>query len=87
MHSKSIEETWYKSAVNQHSVDPESFVYSVPFDSGSGPNSITVTASHAIFPRDAGLEAPGCVVGFQFQHSNFYSRFMEITSKTYVSLQ
>lgn len=69
----------------QHATDPDSFVYTVPFDSGSS-NNITVTASHAIFPRDAGLEAPGSVVGFQFDHSNFYYRFMNITNTKDVSI-
>lgn len=40
----------------------------------------------AIFPRDGGLEAPSCVVGFQFSHELLYERFMEITSKVEVSL-
>jgi hypothetical protein len=44
-----------------------------------------VLASHAIFPRDGGMEAPASVVGLQFQHSALFSRFMSITSKTMVS--
>lgn len=45
-----------------------------------------VMASHAIFPRDGGMEAPASVVGFQFQHSALLSRFISITSKTTVSM-
>ena len=44
-----------------------------------------VMASHAIFPRDGGIEAPASVVGLQFQHSALLSRFMTITSETNVS--
>jgi hypothetical protein len=44
-----------------------------------------VMASHAIFPRDGGMEAPASVVGLQFQHSALLSRFISITSKTTVS--
>jgi hypothetical protein len=44
-----------------------------------------VMASHAIFPRDGGMEAPASVVGLQFQHSALLSRFKSITSKTTVS--
>lgn len=40
---------------------------------------LKVTASMAIFPRDGGFEAPGCVVGFQFSHQMMYNRFLEIT--------
>jgi hypothetical protein len=46
-----------------------------------------VMASHAIFPRDGGMEAPASVVGLQFQHSALLSRFMTITSEITVSKQ
>ncbi|XP_058447088.1 voltage-dependent calcium channel subunit alpha-2/delta-3 isoform X2 [Malaya genurostris] len=82
-HKKAIDETWYKSAILQHKIDPKSFVYSVPHatDDPEGVE-LKVTASMGIFPRDGGLEAPGCVTGFQFSHELMYERFMEITSKT-----
>ena len=32
---KAIDQTWYKRAVDHYEVDPESFVYSVPFDAGT----------------------------------------------------
>ena len=84
-HTTAIDETWYKSAILQHGIDPHSFVYSVPHDSDPPEDSeLKVTASHAIFPRDGGHEAPGCVVGFQFSHALMYQRFIEITSKTNV---
>jgi voltage-dependent calcium channel alpha-2/delta-4 len=44
-----------------------------------------IMASHAIFPRDGGMEAPASVVGLQFEHSALLSRFISITSKTTVS--
>lgn len=53
-------------------------------DEDEDPDSPKVTASHAIFPRDGGIEAPGSVVGFQFSHELMYKRFMEITSKANV---
>jgi len=31
---KAIDETWYKRAIDQHNIEPESFVFSVPFNSG-----------------------------------------------------
>jgi voltage-dependent calcium channel alpha-2/delta-4 len=81
LYSTSLNEPWYKSAVLQHNIDPQSFVYSVPFydDERTDPD-IKVTASMAIFPRDGGKEAPSAVVGFQFSHYPMYERFMEITS-------
>ncbi|XP_038110145.1 voltage-dependent calcium channel subunit alpha-2/delta-3 isoform X2 [Culex quinquefasciatus] len=82
-HKMSIDETWYKSAILQHKVDPKSFVYSVPHASDEPEDvELKVTASMGIFPRDGGLEAPGCVTGFQFSHELMQQRFMEITSKT-----
>lgn len=47
---------------------------------------IKVMASHAIFRMDAGKEAPGCVVGFQFEQQAMYKRFREITSHTFVRI-
>lgn len=34
LYNRAIDEVWYKRAVEQHYVDPRSFVYSVPFDVG-----------------------------------------------------
>lgn len=85
-HTTAVDETWYKMAILQHQIDPKSFVYSVdipPYLPGS--TEYVVTASHAIFPRDGGIEAPGSVVGFQFSHELMRERFMEITSKVNVS--
>ncbi|XP_055904369.1 voltage-dependent calcium channel subunit alpha-2/delta-3 [Eupeodes corollae] len=81
-HTRAVDETWYKSAILQHRIDPDSFVYSVPHanDPLEGPE-LKVTASHAIFPRDGGMEAPACVVGFQFPHVKMWERFANITSE------
>lgn len=85
-YKRAIDETWYRSAVLQHKIDPQSFVYSVPHESEAPEDEeIKVTASHAIFPRDGGLEAPAAVVGFQFSHQLLYERFMEIISTNTVS--
>jgi voltage-dependent calcium channel alpha-2/delta-4 len=82
LHSKAIDETWYKSAVIQHRYDPQSFVYSVPFDSGLE-EGLLVTGSYAVFPNKT--QAPGCVVGFQFAHKNFIEIVDDLTSSLSVS--
>lgn len=85
---RAIDETWYKSAVLQHKSDNESFVYSVPHDDKDEEKEdgdIKVMASHAIFCVDAGKEAPGCVVGFQFTQQRMYQRFIEITNQVHVN--
>ncbi|XP_024083214.1 voltage-dependent calcium channel subunit alpha-2/delta-3-like, partial [Cimex lectularius] len=80
-HKMALDEVWYKSAVLHHQLDPEAFVFSVPFESGETEN-LTVTASYAIFPRDGGNEAPGSVVGLHIQHKALLKRFMSITSNS-----
>ncbi|KAI4468324.1 voltage-dependent calcium channel subunit alpha-2/delta-related [Holotrichia oblita] len=76
-HPRAIDETWYKSAVLQHQYDIDSFVYSVPLQS-STVEDLLVTGSYAIFPKDAGIEAPASVVGFQFSHSHLAKSFFDI---------
>ncbi|XP_063239113.1 voltage-dependent calcium channel subunit alpha-2/delta-4 [Bacillus rossius redtenbacheri] len=80
LHTHGIEEPWYKSAVLQHQINQDSFVFSVPFAAGDDENT-SVTASYAVFPRDGGREAPASVVGLQFRHSSLRSRFFSITGK------
>lgn len=76
---RAIDEIWYKRAVEQHFVEPMSFVYSVPFDS-SNRNDTLVTATHAVFHKENGKSAPVAVVGFQFQHSAMVTHFRNITN-------
>ncbi|XP_055909802.1 voltage-dependent calcium channel subunit alpha-2/delta-3 isoform X2 [Eupeodes corollae] len=76
---RAIDEVWYKRAVEQHFIREESFVYSVPFDSGETSAEIIVTASHAIFHTEGGKSAPAAVVGFQFQHKALFTLFKNIT--------
>lgn len=88
-HTKAIDETWYRSAILQHHEERiESFVYSVKHASDPDEDAdLKVTASHAIFPRDGGREAPACVVGFQFSHASMLERFFNITSIDHVCIK
>lgn len=80
--SRSVDEIWYKRAVEQHFVEPKSFVFSVPFNGNPSANQNTlVTASHAIFHTEDKKSAPVAVVGYQFQFSALYSLFKNTTSK------
>lgn len=65
---KSIEEVWYKHAVEFNKDSPQSFVYSVPFDAYEQTDP-TITATSTIFVRDSSAKIPIAVVGFQFAHS------------------
>ncbi|EDV99049.1 GH13254 [Drosophila grimshawi] len=79
---RAMDSSWYKRAVDQHTVEPDSFVYSVPFGSGYAikSNATLVTASHAIFVEHRGHKAPAGVVGLQFQHDSLAKHFINITS-------
>jgi len=48
LYPRAIDEVWYKRAVEQYYVGPESFVFSVPIEDGAN-NATLVTASRAIF--------------------------------------
>lgn len=86
-HTTAIDETWYKMAIMQHEIDPDSFVYSVPHaDDPLEDTELQVTASHAIFSRDKNLEAPGSVVGFKFSHARMLASLMNITAEIEVNL-
>ncbi|KAK9890429.1 hypothetical protein WA026_010518 [Henosepilachna vigintioctopunctata] len=80
LHSRAIDERWYRSAVLQHQYDHESFVYAIA-DKEDNEEDILITGSYAIFPKDNGREAPGSVVGFQFSQEKLWQKFREITTK------
>lgn len=82
---KAMDETWYKRAVDQHSIEPESFVFSVPFDSNLN-EQFLITATHAVFVEHNGHRAPAAVVGLQYQHSTLASHFLNVTSKVWLCL-
>jgi voltage-dependent calcium channel alpha-2/delta-3 len=77
--SRATEELWYKRAVERYETDPDSFVFSVPFDAGTR-NDSKVTATRAVYVRKNNLEAPVAVVGVQFRHNEWANKFFEITS-------
>ncbi|XP_066903805.1 voltage-dependent calcium channel subunit alpha-2/delta-4 isoform X1 [Halyomorpha halys] len=74
-----MDEVWYKRAVDQHTIEPESFVFSVPSNAGSN-GKVLVTATHALFLEYKGHKAPAAVVGLQFQHSTLAAHFINVTS-------
>lgn len=81
--AKAMDTTWYKRAVDHHTIEPDSFVFSVPFDSGytGKSNATLVTAAHAIFIDHRGHnKAPAAVVGLQYQHDSLARHFRNITS-------
>ncbi|XP_032667420.1 voltage-dependent calcium channel subunit alpha-2/delta-3 isoform X2 [Odontomachus brunneus] len=77
-HARAMDSSWYKRAVDQHSIEPESFVFSVPFDAADTADPL-VTATHAVFFSKS-HKAPAAVVGLQFQHSSLATHFVNITS-------
>ncbi|XP_045527355.1 voltage-dependent calcium channel subunit alpha-2/delta-3 isoform X3 [Pieris brassicae] len=80
---RAIDEVWYRRAVEQHYVDPLSYVYSVEMNTEKFPlnvSSALVTAAHAVFHSDGHRKAPAAVVGFQFKHERLTEWFDNITS-------
>ncbi|XP_011334434.1 voltage-dependent calcium channel subunit alpha-2/delta-3 isoform X3 [Ooceraea biroi] len=78
LYPRAIDEVWYKRAVEQYYILPESFVFSVPIQNGAG-NTTLVTASRAIFIENERAKAPVAVVGYQFQYSALQALFQNTT--------
>lgn len=49
LYPRAIDEVWYKRAIEQYYVNPDSFVFSVPIDDEGADNTTLVTVSRAIF--------------------------------------
>ncbi|XP_044013725.1 voltage-dependent calcium channel subunit alpha-2/delta-4 isoform X2 [Aphidius gifuensis] len=80
MYRRGIDEIWYKRAVEQFYIHPDSFVFSIPIDEDNGADNTTlVTASRAIFIQNNKAKAPAAVVGFQFKHKALQELFRDIT--------
>ncbi|XP_048526284.1 voltage-dependent calcium channel subunit alpha-2/delta-3 isoform X1 [Dendroctonus ponderosae] len=83
--ARAIDESWYQRAVDQHAIEPESFVFSVPFAEGPPgspvPERTLLTATHAVFIESSSHRAPAAVVGLQYVQSSIASHFQNITSK------
>lgn len=80
---RAIDEVWYRRAVEQHYVDPLSYVYSTELNTEKFPLNVSlamVTAAHAVFHGDGHRKAPAAVVGFQFKHDRLAEWFSNITS-------
>jgi hypothetical protein len=75
---RAIDEVWYKRAVEQHAVEPDSFVFTVEGDSEKG--APLITASHAVYVEHKGHRAPAAVVGLQFKQIALTAHFINITS-------
>lgn len=73
---RSIDEVWYRRAVEFNRKAPDSFVYSVPFNAYEQ-NDPRILATHTIFIHDGPEKAPIAVVGFQFAHAKL-ERIMEL---------
>jgi len=79
VNNEATDEVWYKRAVEYHYNNPDSFVFSVPFDIGDK-RPTTVTATHAIYKEQNGRKAPAAVVGVQIDYDKFAQKFMDVTT-------
>ncbi|XP_046603816.1 voltage-dependent calcium channel subunit alpha-2/delta-3 isoform X1 [Neodiprion virginianus] len=76
LHRRAVNEPWYKGAIFQHTVDPESISVTVPTIRGA---DAVVTVAQAIFPKDGAQKAPAAVIGFQMPMESLYARFQDLT--------
>lgn len=84
-YARAFDSEWYRRAVEHHSIEPESFVFSVPFRDGSEPEDFSgkpplVLATHAVFVESRGHRAPAAVVGLHFQLDSLAKHFLNVTS-------
>ncbi|XP_029165893.1 voltage-dependent calcium channel subunit alpha-2/delta-3 isoform X2 [Nylanderia fulva] len=79
IHGRAVNEPWYKGAIFQNEIDPNSISLSVSWESDA---DAVVTVSMSLSPKDGGKKAPAGVLGFQMPVINLYERFIELTSIT-----
>ncbi|XP_072764587.1 ca[2+] channel Muscle-specific alpha2/delta subunit isoform X2 [Anoplolepis gracilipes] len=79
LHRRAVNEPWYKGAIFQNELDPNSIFLSVPWEAGA---DAVVTASMSLSPKDGGKKAPAAVIGFQMSMTDLYKRFIALTSVT-----
>jgi hypothetical protein len=78
-HARAFDSEWYRRAVEHHAIEPESFVFSVPFRDGVEAVPL-VLATHAVFVESRGHRAPAAVVGLHFQLESLARHFLNVTS-------
>ncbi|KAL0901338.1 hypothetical protein ABMA27_006618 [Loxostege sticticalis] len=84
-YARAFDSEWYRRAVEHHAIEPESFVFSVPFRDGSEAEDLSgrpplVLATHAVFVESRGHRAPAAVVGLHFQLDSLAKHFLNVTS-------
>ncbi|KAL0134742.1 hypothetical protein PUN28_001483 [Cardiocondyla obscurior] len=79
LYKRAVNEPWYKGAIFQNELNPNSISLSVPREAGMDP---IVTVSMSLSPKDGGKKAPVAVVGFQMLMEDLYKHFITLTSET-----
>ncbi|XP_017478529.1 PREDICTED: voltage-dependent calcium channel subunit alpha-2/delta-3-like [Rhagoletis zephyria] len=78
--ARSIEEDYYKRAVDFYYLKNNAFIYSVPFNAYKN-EEFLVTASRAIVVGNGKMSAPVAVIGLQYNHTQFRDAFFKITKE------
>lgn len=79
VYRRAVNEPWYKGALFQNIIDPDSISLMVSQDEGS---DATVTSSLGIFPKDDGRSTLAAVVGFQMAAKTLFKKFIQITANS-----
>ncbi|XP_044255106.1 voltage-dependent calcium channel subunit alpha-2/delta-3-like [Tribolium madens] len=80
--NRSIDEDWYKRAVQENfNRNEDHFIYSVPFEISGYEYNTMITSINAIFVTAEGKKSPVAAVGVQFNHRRMLDVFNQTTAK------
>ncbi|XP_045479597.1 voltage-dependent calcium channel subunit alpha-2/delta-3-like [Harmonia axyridis] len=81
LYPNSIDEEWYRRAVEENYKNEEMFIYSVPFEISGYENNTMITGTTAIFVGDGIKKTPVATIGLQFNHRTMYNIYNNITTR------
>lgn len=76
-----IDEHWYRRAVEENFDNENMFIYSVPFEISGYENNTMITATNAIFVNNGVSKTPVATIGIQFNHRTMSFLYTTITQK------
>ncbi|KAK9873044.1 hypothetical protein WA026_020780 [Henosepilachna vigintioctopunctata] len=81
IYPNSIEEDWYKRAVEDNYEKENMFIYSVPFEISGYENNTLITGTNAIFVSNGISKIPVATIGLQFNHRTMNYLYKNITTR------
>ncbi|KAL3266744.1 hypothetical protein HHI36_010905 [Cryptolaemus montrouzieri] len=81
LYPNSIDEDWYRRAVEENYDNENMFIYSVPFEISGYENNTMINGTNAIFVSNGITKTPVATIGLQFNHRTMYYLYNNITTK------